>query len=82
MNDVESKINDFDKRIEELEGDKTDLENDLFNPNGLRQLKPHFARQKKELELTIHRLSNQCQSLHKQLEELNEEEVHLNKQIV
>ena len=62
--------------------EKADLEKDLTGVNGLRELNHHFARQKKEMELMIYRLSNECQKHHQSLKELEEQQIRLRKQIV
>jgi flagellar biosynthesis chaperone FliJ len=41
-----------------------------------------FAKEKKEIELTIYRLTNECEKYHHSLKELEEEQIRLRKQIV
>ena len=65
-----------------MESDKVDIDKDLCDPNGLRELNYRFAKQKKEIELMIYRLTHECQKHHQTLEELQEEQNRLRKQIV
>jgi hypothetical protein len=65
-----------------LTKDRVDVDKDLGDANGLRELNYRFAKQKKEIELLIYRLTHECQKHHQTLEELQEEKIRLQKQIV
>ena len=75
-------IREIDQRIEHLNMEKSDLEKDIQDRNGLQELNYRFSKEKKELELLIYRLTHECEKFHQRLEELKNEELSLEKRIV
>ena len=62
--------------------DKSDLEKDLYGSDGLRGLDYQLAKQKKEMEFSIYRLSRQCEEHHKVLNEIEQKRTNLKNQMV
>ena len=62
--------------------EKSDLIKDVQDKNGLRELNLQFAKQKKEIELSIYRLSKECEKYHQQLLDIKEEQASLKKKTV
>lgn len=62
--------------------DRVDIEKDLSGTDGLLALNLHFAKQRKELELAIYRLSRECEQCHQSLKESEDEQNRLRKQMV
>ena len=58
------------------------MENDLSGPNGLRKLNSDFSKQKKEIQSMIDRLSHECEKHHQTLNDLQQEQDRLKKNIV
>ncbi|CAF1454444.1 unnamed protein product [Adineta steineri] len=82
MAETLNQICKVEKRIENLIRDKSDVENDLSGPNGLRELNYRFGKEKKDLEFLIYRLSHDCGKYHQTLLDLEHEQNRLKKHIV
>lgn len=71
-----------EQTIKDYEKERDDLEKDLSGIDGLLALKLHFAKQRKEIELAIYRLSRECEKSHQALNESEEEQQRLQKRLV
>jgi hypothetical protein len=65
-----------------LNVDKDDLEKDLQDKNGLGELNYQVAKKMKEVELTIYRLTNECEKHHRTMTDIEQEQELLNQRIV
>ncbi|CAF4124706.1 unnamed protein product [Rotaria sp. Silwood2] len=81
MTEIMNQIRNADQRIESLLSERSDIEKDLLGLNGLRELNYQFSKEKKEIELTIYRLSRECEQYHQTLKEIEQEQNNLQKQI-
>jgi hypothetical protein len=62
--------------------DKTDLEQDLYNKNGLKGLETYFNKRMKEIQKAISRSANECEAYRRTITDLEYEQFLVQKQIV
>ena len=71
-----------EEKIKELENEKRDLVKDMQDKDGLSDLHSSFVKEKKEIQMNIKRLSNECEANYRTLKEIENEQMLIKAKLV